>query len=175
MMKNKGFSLVELLVVIAIMAVLAGVAVPVYSRYVQDAKKGRDNDYVAEIYRLACLEAAGEGLEVEEVVIALEDDTADPDINYAGELVIVKFKGGNEGRADAADRIIEAVWAQTNPYTFEHQPYYDWAAENAGVQGVFYNRTASGEYPYTIDLKQDLEPEETDEEDGGIKLPSIGF
>ena len=37
MKTNKGFSLVELIVVIAIMAIIAGVAIPVYTHYIDDA------------------------------------------------------------------------------------------------------------------------------------------
>ena len=48
-MKNKGFSLVELIVVIAIMAILVGVAVPVYSSYVEKAQKASDIQMVDEI------------------------------------------------------------------------------------------------------------------------------
>ena len=39
---NKGFSLVELIVVIAIMAILVGVAVPVYTSYIDKANKATD-------------------------------------------------------------------------------------------------------------------------------------
>ena len=39
---NKGFSLVELIVVIAIMAILVGVAVPVYTSYISKAKESND-------------------------------------------------------------------------------------------------------------------------------------
>ena len=39
---NKGFSLVELIVVIAIMAILVGVAVPVYTSYIEKANDATD-------------------------------------------------------------------------------------------------------------------------------------
>jgi prepilin-type N-terminal cleavage/methylation domain-containing protein len=39
---NKGFSLVELIVVIAIMAILVGVAVPVYTSYISKAQDASD-------------------------------------------------------------------------------------------------------------------------------------
>lgn len=39
---NKGFSLVELIVVIAIMAILVGVAVPVYTSYITKAEQASD-------------------------------------------------------------------------------------------------------------------------------------
>lgn len=48
-MKNKGFSLVELIVVIAIMAILVGVAVPVYTSYIDKASKSKDIQLVDEI------------------------------------------------------------------------------------------------------------------------------
>ena len=38
MKSNKGFSLVELIVVIAIMAIIAGVAIPVYTTYINKAE-----------------------------------------------------------------------------------------------------------------------------------------
>ena len=48
-MTNKGFSLVELIVVIAIMAILVGVAVPVYSSYIEKTQKAADQQLVDEI------------------------------------------------------------------------------------------------------------------------------
>lgn len=48
-MKNKGFSLVELIVVIAIMAILVGVAVPVYTSYIEKANKSKDIRMVDEV------------------------------------------------------------------------------------------------------------------------------
>ena len=41
MKNNSGFSLVELIVVIAIMAILAGVAVPTYSKYIAKANDAK--------------------------------------------------------------------------------------------------------------------------------------
>ena len=48
---NKGFSLVELIVVIAIMAILVGVAVPVYTGYIQKAEDAKDIQYKEELER----------------------------------------------------------------------------------------------------------------------------
>ena len=41
-MKKSGFTLVELIVVIAVMAILAGVAIPVYTGYINKARQGAD-------------------------------------------------------------------------------------------------------------------------------------
>lgn len=46
---NKGFSLVELIVVIAIMAILVGVAVPVYTSYIGQAESAIDEQYISEL------------------------------------------------------------------------------------------------------------------------------
>ena len=59
-MKNKGFSLVELIVVIAIMAILVGVAVPVYSSYIEKAQKSKDEQMVDEIKHAIEIAAVGE-------------------------------------------------------------------------------------------------------------------
>ena len=48
---NKGFSLVELIVVIAIMAILVGVAVPVYTSYIDKAETAIDMQYTDEVER----------------------------------------------------------------------------------------------------------------------------
>ena len=46
---NGGFSLVELIVVIAIMAILVGVAVPVYSSYIEKTQIAKDEQMIDEI------------------------------------------------------------------------------------------------------------------------------
>ena len=42
MKKTAGFTLVELIVVIAILAILAGIAIPVYSGYIEKANQASD-------------------------------------------------------------------------------------------------------------------------------------
>ena len=69
---NKGFSLVELIVVIAIMAILVGVAVPVYSGYITRAQEVADADYLASVSHAAQLFAAEHGLELKAIWVAPE-------------------------------------------------------------------------------------------------------
>ena len=59
---NGGFSLVELIVVIAIMAILVGVAVPVYSSYIEKSQKAADIQLVDEIKHAMEIANAGQTL-----------------------------------------------------------------------------------------------------------------
>lgn len=69
-MNNKGFSLVELIVVIAIMAILVGVAVPVYTGYIDRAQEAVDDQYLSEVVHAAQIYAAEKGLELHSIAIA---------------------------------------------------------------------------------------------------------
>lgn len=72
MKQNKGFSLVELIVVIAIMAILVGVAVPVYTSYIDKAQEAKDAEYLANVSRAAQVFAADKGLELSAIWVAPE-------------------------------------------------------------------------------------------------------
>ena len=96
MKNNSGFSLVELIVVIAIMAILAGVAVPTYTKYIE---KANDAKVMAELdaVKTAALGAAvSEGETLESIAVSKEgaitivtsggtDTTADISSFYDGE------------------------------------------------------------------------------------------
>lgn len=75
---NNGFTLVELIVVIAILGVLGGVAVPVYSGYVEKANRSADDQLLATInkaYAVACLK---NGDDMTKLTSAKMDLNADP-------------------------------------------------------------------------------------------------
>ena len=72
-MKNKGFSLVELIVVIAIMAILVGVAVPVYSSYIEKANAAKDEQLLGEINSAFAVVCAGNAIDINTVTDATID------------------------------------------------------------------------------------------------------
>ena len=71
MKSNKGFSLVELIVVIAIMAIIAGVAIPVYTHYIDNANAAVVDNLVAEAEYAAELAKIEYGVEL--TVTEIED------------------------------------------------------------------------------------------------------
>lgn len=68
-MNNYGFSLVELIVVIAIIAILVGVAVPVYSEYIEKAQTASDNAYLSDLKNATQVFAAENGFEIGSVSV----------------------------------------------------------------------------------------------------------
>jgi len=72
-----GFTLVELIVVIAILAILAGVAIPVYSGYVKKAEKAGDEQLLAAVNKAftAAVSAAGDDITtINSATLEVDDD-----------------------------------------------------------------------------------------------------
>ena len=92
--KNKG-------VVIAILAILAGIAVPAYSGYVEKARKAEDEQLLAAVntaFAAACIENGTDVHSVKEIpTIKLTDDKAIESVSiYNNEFQ--KYYEGNEGK-----------------------------------------------------------------------------
>ena len=74
MKSNKGFSLVELIVVIAIMAIIAGVAIPVYSGYITKANKGSDEAVYNDIVHAAKIVSVENDFRGKEITVTVGSD-----------------------------------------------------------------------------------------------------
>ena len=64
MNKKKGFTLAELLIVVAIIAVLVGVAIPVFTRQMEKAKESTDMANIRSCYATATTGYLADGTEV---------------------------------------------------------------------------------------------------------------
>lgn len=72
MKNNSGFSLVELIVVIAIMAILAGVAVPTYTKYIAKANDAKVMAELDAVKSAAYGAAVSEGETLTNITISKE-------------------------------------------------------------------------------------------------------
>ena len=88
-MKNKGFSLVELIVVIAIMAILVGVAVPVYTSYIEKAQKAKDVQLIDEVEHALQIAYASGSLTQDGYIVLSSADGVAPNYNGNEEIVAV--------------------------------------------------------------------------------------
>ena len=93
MKSNKGISLVELIVVIAIMAIIAGVAIPVYTTYIKNAEDQVAANTQAEIEYAIGLECTLKSIDK-------------PTVAVSGKEVVVTF---TKGEGTDATKIAAAI------------------------------------------------------------------
>ena len=144
-MKNKGFSLVELIVVIAIMAILVGVAVPVYSSYIEKAQKAKDEQMVGEIIHAIEITAAGENWAAQYEIVQ--------DRTYLGSIVLHHNANAEVDSEDAFGTALENALAQIFGTGYESQftlSYGEWKGTLSGGNATYI--VNSGYYGKTDDL-----------------------
>lgn len=96
MKNNSGFSLVELIVVIAIMAILAGVAVPTYTKYITKANDAKVVAELDEIKTAAIAAGAAKGIEVKQIDVETSSITvSDPSGKITQPEVLAFLDGGD--------------------------------------------------------------------------------
>ncbi len=112
-----GFTLVELIVVIAILAILAGVAIPVYSGYIEKANQAADETLLAAVntaFGAACIE---NGVDMSQQPDYYASVTI-TDGKVAGVTrwnnAFMRYFGGNE---DAAFQVYSALWFKGGVFT----------------------------------------------------------
>ncbi len=125
MKNNKGFSLVELIVVIAIMAILVGVAVPVYTSYVEKAQESADQQYLSGVVNAAQLFAAEHGLELDRIAIAPVVDA------QAGKGIELYLK--DDVRAEDLSELYAMVGSYNTDTPYEHYYQPDSSQPNQGT------------------------------------------
>lgn len=122
---NSGFSLVELIVVIAIMAILAGIAVPTYSKYIAKANDTAVNAQLDEVKTAAFAALAAEGKTVSKITVTTNASGATTvTVNPAPTTAVTEFLDDGfainfEGTsyADSADSPAGTVEWENNKWT----------------------------------------------------------
>ena len=107
--KNGGFTLVELIVVIAILAILAGVAVPVYSGYIAKANSAADYTQLdsvktAAFFAVAETDAAAKVTEITVTQTTTDGVTA---TTYAADY-IASTDVNSDNKVDSTDVVEDA-------------------------------------------------------------------
>ena len=134
-MKNKGFSLVELIVVIAIMAILVGVAVPVYTSYIEKANAAKDEQLLGEINSAFAVVLAGNAIDINTVTDA--SITVDEDGTVVLDGMTVEI--GDTTRTDLDDAMIEILGTDLKFALIEEIFYNKNTHKFVAVEDVVFN------------------------------------
>ena len=110
MKKTAGFTLVELIVVIAILGILAGIAIPVYSGYINKAKEAADMQLLHSVKTAAVFAAVDADPDTVVTKIDFTFGSTDVTVNDgATPLSIAAYVGNTASQAGNAS----ATWNAT--------------------------------------------------------------
>ena len=135
--KNGGFTLVELIVVIAILAILAGVAIPVYSGYIT---KAQDAAIITELDAIQTAAQAANATKGEIEGIVVSNDGATITItadafsdSYDTDFVL--FYGAADAGTDTTGTQVFTITALTNWETSSYKDGAHWTAADGWEVG----------------------------------------
>lgn len=149
-MKNKGFSLVELIVVIAIMAILVGVAVPVYSSYIEKAEISKDKQLVDEVAHALQIAYAGEQFDGTATVVLTESGASVSGGSDAATAWVTQAMVSTFGSDWQNSLKLEHKWGGAVNVTSEVLAYFSGVASDSPLYGV-YNGTSVPTFADDVD------------------------